>query len=456
MKRYYWVALVGLVGACGEETTPPPTDPAVTLTLLRHDNPAYGTADDAFFEEYKKAHDKVTIKPTTIRYPNLAQTLLADLKAGKLDFDIVRVQPSWVCTFADQIADVPEDVLTLSEAQNTFFAAPLGGSTCGGKLKGLPVEYNLEYGGLVVNMTKYEEKHNGAKPNWATWTDFINDAASMTEYDPPLVGAPKANGLDIAMEWPQPVKHIFFSYILQKGGKYWDGGGDAFDSSKGHVFNFKTPEAKAAFTDMVSWITQKKVMHTSLIPTENTFVTTRLAIGSSTIGWGSTDKPLSLMGYVGTWGIPSVKGQLPAGSTTKYEFYAHPPLEGTTHKFVQNSGWSFVVPKNSKNQKAAFALLKAMVLSPETMRKWAATTGALPALKVNGTEAAAAGDPTLSRVQPLLAKGQWVGFIPAEAIETVEGALMSNYFAVVKGNKTIDQALDDMQKQSNDALALHK
>src|SRR5262245_62150465 len=96
MKKYYWVALAGLVGACGEETTTPPADQPVTLTMLRHDNPAYGMADDAFFEEYKKAHDKVTITPTTIRYPNLAQTLLADLKAGKLAYDIVRVQPSWV------------------------------------------------------------------------------------------------------------------------------------------------------------------------------------------------------------------------------------------------------------------------------------------------------------------------------------------------------------------------
>jgi multiple sugar transport system substrate-binding protein len=449
MKRIYWaVVLVGFVGACGEdEPTGPAAPTPVTLKWLRHDNPAYGTADDAFHAEYKMANSHVTIEATTLRYTNLAQTLLADLKAGTLPYDIVRVQPSWVCTFADQLADVPNDIVTLSEAQNTFFAAPLSGATCGGKLKGLPVEYNLEYGGAVVNLTKYQAKFGaGKKPAWTTFGEFIDEAAMLTEYDTDGT-TPRANGLDIASEWPQPVKHIFFSKILQKGGAYWAADG---------TFNFATTQAKEALTDMVKWVTEKKVMHTSLIPGENTFVTTRLALGASGYGWGDTTKPLSIMGYVGTWGIPSVRGQVPAGSSNVYEYFTLPPMDGTEHKFVQNSGWSFVVPKNSKNQAAAFALLKALALNPQAMRKWAATTGTLPALKVNGTAEAAAGDPTLSKVQPLLEKGQWVGYIPGGAIETVEGALMSNYFAAVKGMKTIDVALADMQKAANDALAAHK
>jgi multiple sugar transport system substrate-binding protein len=446
MKKLYWVALAGLVGACGEDTTGPSTPQAVTLTLLRHDNPAYMTADGAFFDDYKKTSAHVTVNPTTIRYPNLAQMLLADLKAGNLPYDIVRVQPSWVCSFADQLADVPDSVVTLSEAQNTYFAAPLAGATCGGKLKGLPVEYNLEYGGVVVNMTKYAEKYGAnATPNWATWADFIKQARELAEYD--LTGKPLANGLDIAMEWPQPVKHIFFSMILQKGGSYW---------AADNTFNFKTTQARESLAEMVRWVKEEKVMDTRLIPGENTFVTTRLAVGATGFGWNDVSKPLSVMGYVGTWGIPSVKGQLPTGSQTKYDYVTLPPMFGADHKFVQNSGWAFVVPKSSKNQKAAFDLLKALALSPDAMRKWSATTGALPALKVNGTKEAAAGDPTLAKVQPLLDKGQWVGYIPAGAIETVEGALMSNFFAIIKGTKTMEMAIDDMQTAANNALAANK
>ena len=135
-------------------------------------------------------------------------------------------------------------------------------------------------------------------------------------------------------------------------------------------------------------------------------------------------------------------------------------MVGNEHKFVQNSGFAFVVPKTSKNAKAAWAIAKAMALSPEAMRKWAATAGSLPALKVNGTPQAAASDPQLAKVQPLLEKGQWVGYIPSAGLETIEGILVSNYFDAVKGEanggKSITKALDDMQTAANAELAKHR
>ncbi len=239
MKRTsIWLAVAALVGSCGEDAPPTnPVDQQVTLKYLRHDNPPYAKADDDFLTSYKGLKPLVTVETTTIRYPTLTATLLAELKQDKLDYDLVIVPPSWVCGFADNLQDVPTDVITLSEAQNSFFTAPLAGSICGGKLKGLPTEYNLEYGGVVVNMTKYEEKFGaGNKPNWANWGDFITTAIGLTELDGEM--KPAANGLDIDTGWPQPVKHLFLSRILQAGGKYWDGGGDVFDSTKGHTFNF--------------------------------------------------------------------------------------------------------------------------------------------------------------------------------------------------------------------------
>jgi multiple sugar transport system substrate-binding protein len=440
--------VVGLAAGCGgtgtgDGTKPPATPTAVTVEFLRHDNPPYLTADDEAFAAYVAAHPQIKVNPTTIRYPSLASTLLADLKKDKLDYDLVRVQPSWVCTFADNLADVPMEVVSLSEAQNTFFAAPLAGSTCGGKLKGLPLEYNLEYGGVVVNVDKYQEKFHKA-PGWPDWNAFIQEASMLTEYD--ASQNPAANGLDIAPDWPQPVKHIFFSQILQRGGNYWKASGD---------FDFSTQQAKDSLQAMVDWIARDKVMFTSLIPDKNTFVTTRMAIGATDFGWKDVSRPLSIMGYVGTWGVPNIVGQLPAGTKTRYEFFALPPMAGTQHKFVQNAGWALAVPRASKHQKEAWDVAKALALSPEAMRKWAATTGSLPALRVNGTAAAAAKDPVLAKVQPLLEKGQWVGYIPAGAIETVEGAIVSGFFDAVKG-KPVDQALKAMEQAANTALAQNR
>jgi multiple sugar transport system substrate-binding protein len=419
----------------------------VTITFLRHDNPAYKTADQAAFMEYTKAHSNVTINDTTIDYRTLVAQLAADLKRDQFTYDFVLIPPSLLCTYADNLAEVPASVASLTEAQNTFFAAPLQGSTCGGKLKGLPVEYNLEYGGVVVNLDKYQAKYPGKTPGWSDWASFIKEASELSEYDANM--KPAANGLDIDPDWPQPAKHIFFSQIIQRGGNYWSAKNDG-------TFDFGTQAAKDSFTAMVNWVNKDKVMFpSSLVPDKDTFVTTRLATGASGYGWNDPAKPLSIMGYCGTWGIPSATDQnKAAGKNTRFDFAPLPPMVGTEHRFVQNSGWAFAVPKSSKHQDVAWDVIKSMALSPDAMRKWSAVTGSLPALKVNGTVAAAASDPLLAKVQPLLEKGQWVGYIPADALETVEGAIVSNFFAAAKGTKTIDQALTDMQKTANDALAL--
>src|SRR6185369_2903575 len=108
---------------------------------------------------------------------------------------------------------------------------------------------------------------------------------------------------------------------------------------------------------------------------------------------------------------------LPMGSTTRMQFYRLPPMVGTQHKFVQNSGFAFAVPKTSRNAKVAWDIAKSIALSQPAMKQWAATAGTLPALQQNGTPEAATSSPVLSQVQPLLGQGQWMGYIPAASTE---------------------------------------
>jgi multiple sugar transport system substrate-binding protein len=432
-------------GGCS--SSEPAKDQPVTISYLRHDNPPYVKADDDFFASYVAAHPTVKITDSTIKYQSLTATLLGDLKNDKVEADLIRVVPSWVCSFANNLTDVPQDVITLDDAQKAFFAAPLAGSTCNGKLKGLPIEFNLEYGGVVVNLDEYQKKYPGKMPAWADWGSFIDQASALTQYDD--MNKPRANGLDIDPGWPQPAKHIFFSQILQRGGSYWA-------SSAADTFNFQTAEAKASLQAMVDWVSTKKVMYSSLIPDANTFVTTRLANGATGFGWSDAAKPLSIMGYAGTWALPNTIDQVPAGRNTKYGFFALPPMVGTQHKYVQNSGFALVVPKTSKNPKVAWDIAKSLALSPDAARRWSSIGGALPALKVNGTVEAAASDPAVAQVQPLFDKGQWVGYIPAGAIETVEGAIVSNFFDAANGKKTIEKALTDMEATSNAALKANR
>ena len=434
---------IALAAGCGSEAGPVASE--VTIKFLRHDNPNYEKADKTFFAEYMAAHPGVHIADETVEYQSLSLILNGNLKHDQFAYDLVLIPPSLVCGFASNLDDVPDDVLTLPMAQNTFFAAPLAGSTCGGKLKGLPVEYNLEYGGVVVNLDKYQAKFPGKTPGWTSWGQFIAEAAMLSEFD--AAGKPMANGLDIAAEWPEPVKHLFLSQILQRGGSYW--------SSTGNTFDFNTQAARDSLADMVKWLSVDRIMFRELIPMKNTSVPGRLAAGATGFGWGELGKPLSVMGYLGTWGVPSTVGQLPSGTSWRYDFHAVPPMVGDKHKFIQNSGWAFAVPRTSPNKRIAWDVARSLALSPEAMRKWSSVTGALPALRANATAAAAAANPTLGKVHELLEHGQWVGYIPAAANDTALFAMVNNFFAAAAGEKTIEQALADMQETANSAIRLH-
>jgi ABC-type glycerol-3-phosphate transport system substrate-binding protein len=293
-----------------------------------------------------------------------------------------------------------------------------------------------------VNMDKYQAKFPGKTPGWATWDAFMADAKALTEVD--STGKPCVNGLDIDTDWPEPARHILLSMILQRGGQYWDGSNTRF--------NLMTPEAHDSLQAMVNWVTVDKVMSVDLAPAKNTFVTGRVVKGYTGLGCGDPTQPLSAMGYAGTWAVKDAMVQVPAGMTRHIEYYPLPPMIGTEHKFVQNAGFAFAVPKTSKNAKVAWDIAKSIALSADAMKKWTATAGTLPALRANGTPAAVAGDPLLTRVQPLLDHGQWMGYIPAASTQDVLGAMVTNYFAAVKGEKTIDQALLEMQTTANNAI----
>lgn len=448
--------LVGVVlGGCQGDSPGTPGEAAVTIRFLRHNNPNYVTADSAFFAAYEAAHPNVRIEDTTVDFNTLAAMLNGELRVDSFDYDLVLIPPSRLCGYAEHILDVPENVITRARAQEVFFAAPLSGSICGGKLKGLPVEYNLEYGGVVVNMNKYQARFPGQTPgNWADWNAFITQASELTEFDE--AGMPRANGLDIDPAWGPAAREIFLSQILQRGGKYWTDSGvgdtNAFDSSEGDRFNFTTPEARASLTEMVSWITERRVMSRNLVPPSNTHVTTRLAAGAAGFGWNDPAKPLSVMGYVGTAGVPSTVAELPPGSPWMFDFFTLPPMVGTEHVFVQDSGWSFAVPRTSRNPAVAWDIARSLALSAQEMRRWSAVTGALPALKENATPEAAAQHPYAAKVVHLLPRGRWFGFVPLEAYEVFSGAIVNNFFAAATGAKSIDQALLDMQTTANNAI----
>ena len=115
-------------------------------------------------------------------YELYLQTLQTAMPAGE-EADILQLFGTWTSQYYERLAPVPADVMTLEQAKETFYAAPIGGYIVNDVLYGMPQEFNMEYGGVLVNKTKFEAAGLTFPPQWKTMDDVIADALSLAQVD---------------------------------------------------------------------------------------------------------------------------------------------------------------------------------------------------------------------------------------------------------------------------------
>ena len=123
---------------------------SVELTIWAHRSPSFNEAIRDAARLYEADHPGTVITLETFTYDEYIQTLQTALPAGNAP-DILHMFGTWACTYTDFLRPVPEEVISLADAQERFFPGPLGGYTCDDTLYGLPQESNVEYGAILVN-----------------------------------------------------------------------------------------------------------------------------------------------------------------------------------------------------------------------------------------------------------------------------------------------------------------
>src|SRR5687767_3411757 len=149
-------AIVLVASACtfGEETaddggsTDGGGDGAVTLTMWAHRSKSFNQALRDSVAAYEAENPNVTIELETFAYDDYIQTLQTALPAGN-EADILHMFGTWTCTYQDFLQPVPDDVVTVADAEAAFYPGPLGGYVCDDSLYGLPQESNVEYGATL-------------------------------------------------------------------------------------------------------------------------------------------------------------------------------------------------------------------------------------------------------------------------------------------------------------------
>jgi len=152
------------------------TQDAVTLRLWAHQEGAFNAGTQALIDAYTAEHPNVTIEMETFEYGLYIQTLQTAMPAGD-EADILALFGSWVCSYSDRLAPMPEGLVDPA----LFFEATMDGYTCDDTVYGLPQEFNLEYGAVLVNQSMFETAGLTYPPTWANWDTFMTDAKALTK-----------------------------------------------------------------------------------------------------------------------------------------------------------------------------------------------------------------------------------------------------------------------------------
>jgi multiple sugar transport system substrate-binding protein len=428
------LAVIGLfASACtfGEETTDGDGDGdggaggSVELTIWAHRSPSFNQAIRDSARAYEADHPGVTITLETFGYDEYIQTLQTALPAGNAP-DIIHMFGTWACTYTDFLRPVPEDVISLADAQERFFPGPLGGYTCNDTLYGLPQESNVEYGATLVN-TQMAGDAGTSTEGWASWDELIADAQRLTVIQD---GAMVRAGYNFTAG--DGLAHSFLSLILEAGGSYLNEDGTAF--------TFNTPEGQQAL-GLLKRMADVPVIDPVLFNDDENWV------GDCYF------TELCAMGLVGPWAVADYAPDYP--EVAQDTVYAKlPPFEGS-EAFVADSGWGMTVSTDSANPDVAWDFAAFATLEPEVAKEFNLTSATLPALLENGEGAARdeliAEFPHFQTWFEVLPNAQFVGQLP-DRDKLYYDIIYTNALEALRGDVTIDQALQAIETEANETF----
>ena len=414
-----------LISACGGGggSGAPASAEKVTLRLWSHQNAAFQKANEILITKFTTQNPNIEIKYENFPYDDFIQTLQTAM-AAKNEADVMEFFGTWTCSYAKggRLAEVPADVMTYAQAQQTYFKAPLDGYYCGGKLYGLPHEFNLENGGALVNTALFEKHGIAYPPQWKTFAEMTADARKLTEFEGDKM---MVSGFDPVTG--DGTSFTFLAGILQQGGTYF--------TEDGKHFNFDTPEARKIIQLMVDLAQKDKVVDPVLFNDTENPVSTAFFTGNIAIG------------FVGSWAAGEGKIEFP---DMKFDYVQIPPYFGTELKFAADSGWGKVVSVNTKHPAEAWKLVKFMVTEQESALTWNIETKTIPAMKalVENPKKLLAAAPFIKSTFGLLQYGQYIGDV-TERDQLFYEIIYPAILEAMQGVTSVDEAAKKINTEAN-------
>lgn len=391
----------------------------VKLVFWAHQEDAFVEAYKRLIKAYQREHPDIEIKFQSFPYDIYNQKLKASFSA-RTPPDIAEMFGTWVPEYSRNgaLAELPNG----EALSKDYYPAPIGGYMLNGKLYGLPMEYNIENGGMLIHPQMLKEKGIDRPP--ATWDELVDAAKKLTVRDGKDI---KVKGFDFASL--DNITFTFLSLILQQNGDFW--------GENDHV-NFQTPEAVKAMTVLKTLVADDKV----------TDLTT---LGSQLDTSDYFFQGKSAMTYRGPW---TIAAGLNNYQVKDFDYVPIPSFTSEKPVFAAESGWGAVAAEKSKAKAEALDFIQFMA-QKDHLKAWNLDTFTVPAKKeVAADPEFVKGNPYMKTSLSILQYGQWIG--PIADRNYFFKQVNDHFQLIAMGKESVEDGLKTMERAINDSQDNHK
>ncbi|MCF0144797.1 MAG: extracellular solute-binding protein [Firmicutes bacterium] len=395
-----------------------------TLTLWIHnDEDSWTQSFNDVVAGYMEANPDVTINIESFPYDEYESKVQTALMSKEGGADIYELWGGWGVDFAPAgvLEAMPEAMQ--EEILGDAYPATYGALVSDDVLYGMPLEFNIECGGLIVN-NNVMKAAGVTVPT--TWDELVAAAEKGTTKKGNKV---QIKGFDF-VNW-DGVMYLWTSMILSQGDNYLNEDG---------TINVTSDAAKKAWEELAGLVTDKQVTTLS-----------GLDDGSDIEGYQELYTGEAMMVPRGPWCL--AEGQNDFGLKYGKDYsYTAMPFYGSEEKFAAETGWSMAVGTGLSEEKKAIAFdFLEYMFSDEVAMSHNLACGTIPAKK------SVAQDPEYVKqfpyAEPLVGILEGSQFIGEFNTDVFKEQVNETFSAYCKGKAgTTDEALAKLEKTLNNKL----
>lgn len=409
------VMLTSLVGCSGSDTSDSET---IKLTFWGHQNEAWNESYRQIGENFMAENPGIEITFEFFPYDQFESKVQTSLISKEGGADIYEMWGGWGVDFASTgaLAQMPETMA--KDVIENVYPSTIGALMFEGNLYGLPLEFNIENGGLLVNKQLLQDNNVNVP---TTWDELVSVGSKLSKEEG---GIMTQKGFDF-VNWDS-VPYLFLSMILSTGGEYLDADGK---------FTLQTPQAKAALQELYDMVVVDKVTDLE-----------GLVGGGDLEGFQQLFAGRNALVPRGPWVISEGVGSFGLEYGVDFD-YVEMPWFGDKVAFAAETGWALSVNGSSAQQEAAYKFLE-YFYQDEQLLAHNVAAAQIPA------KISVAQDPELLELMPfakplvgILDDARFIGYFNTDQFKE---AVNNMFVDLVMGTTpSVDEALISLEEHLN-------